>query len=104
MAKLCEICEDGVATKGKRCSYCKDRYDAQGIAFIIYCEFWRFEPVSPDRQTARRINHHFWVSDGKVQRAPRGYGYLIGKRKEYLQAEMENWEWRLYEIEPAMSN
>lgn len=99
----CEIChEREPRPERKRCDHCKDRYDDSGTAYIIYCEFYRYVAHNKDRCSKKRIMHSFWVCDGRVQRAPISYGYLVGRSVDYLQTEMTNWGWTLLEIEPAV--
>ncbi|MAX23410.1 MAG: hypothetical protein CMJ19_02805 [Phycisphaeraceae bacterium] len=84
----CEICRVREAEKGKqRCTYCKGRYDSNGVAFVVYCYFWKFRKGKKDLT--------FWVSDDKVQKAPVPFTYLVGKNLKTLTYEMaeQSFEW-----------
>lgn len=85
----CEICQDAEPEKKSngtykpRCKRCGERYDAQGVAFILYCDFHRFTNKGRGYIT-------FWVSDDHVQKSPVPYGHLVGVHIDELYAQMED--------------
>lgn len=99
----CEICATReVHKQSKRCSHCKDRYDSNGVAFIIYCEFWRFEPVVRKELGTVRQDVVFRVCDGAVQVVPKGWGW-ISTDAACLEVELANFRnYRLVHIEPSI--
>ena len=95
-SNTCEIPHcNNEATEGKhRCKKCAERYDSQGIAFILYCEFHRFTNRGRGIIT-------FWVSDDHVQKAPVPFGSLVGVHVDELYAQMEDMKRFPFGIEKA---
>jgi hypothetical protein len=73
----CEVCgSEELEKEKKRCYRCERMYDREKVAYVIYCDFFRFE--KPGHTVT------FWVADEKVQKAPRQFGQLAGKSAEEL--------------------
>lgn len=96
-SNACEIthCSNEVKPGKKRCKRCADLYDAQGVAFIIYCEFHSYYFMKSHTVT-------FWVSDGYVQRAPVPFQQTIGLPVWMLHDIMESKGSFARTIEPAI--
>lgn len=96
----CEICKEAEPEKkpnGKykqRCKRCTARYDSAGVAFVIYCAFWRYA-----RGKKELI---FWTADGRVQRAPVGFGILQGQPVSMLKNEMKVQAFTLKSVDPPL--
>lgn len=77
---ICQVCKVEIEEPRKRCARCERRYDANGVAYVIYCDFLRFTKPGPSAGSGQAVT--FWVADGKVQRTPAQYEQLMGKTDE----------------------
>lgn len=81
-------------THKKRCKRCAEHYDAQGVAFVLYCDFHHFTNHGRGRIT-------FWVHDDYVQLAPQPFAHLVGTHVDHLYDVMEDCDCHFLEITPA---
>lgn len=104
----CEICHKAEPAKTKngsykkRCKRCSERYDSQGVAFVVYCEFWRFTSNGHLPGGYSRGDVTFWLCEGIVQRAPVPFGHIVGKTADYLEVIMKASHYTIENIEPPL--
>ncbi|MEQ8548717.1 MAG: hypothetical protein RIC03_12445 [Cyclobacteriaceae bacterium] len=86
MNNQCEICQTEIPEAQQRCKLCKDRYNSDGTAYVVYCDFWIFRPIglSKDDHSCDKI---FWVADHKIQQRPAGFEWL-SPNIEFLEDEL----------------